>query len=177
MYAQRQLTVAQVAERLATTPTLVYASLHEHGIPVRGSAARCEDEAVAVIDALYADRQVAEILDRHRVPRRPMPGTLAARFSRPVPLTEPLLRELYCGCGLSAGHIEMLTGQPAVEVGRQLACCDIPRRGGVQAACLPGVNGSPRHAPADRIKPIKRPMAPAAAEPGFGLRSLRIGRS
>ena len=69
-----------------------------------------------VIDGLYRDEQVSEVLDRHAVPRRPAGGDIAVRFPDPVPMTAQLLDELYHGAGCSSGQIELLTGQPQVVV-------------------------------------------------------------
>jgi transposase len=128
LYVGDELTVAQVAERLATTPAIISASLREHAIPVRSSAAHATDERIAVLAELYRDHRILDILDRHGVPRRTTTGQLAERFPQRASLTEPLLRDLYETCGLSTVHIELLTGQPAVEVTRHLAGFDIPRR-------------------------------------------------
>ena len=72
--------------------------------------------AVALIDGLYRDHQIGEVLDRHAVPRRPAGGDIAVRFPDPVPLTAQLLDELYHGAGCSSGQIELLTGQPQIVV-------------------------------------------------------------
>lgn len=128
LYERQQLTVAQVAARLNSTPAVVSASLHEHGIPVRRPTWQTPPEQVCVLNELYADAVLLAVLRRHGVPRRSRPGGLASRFPEPVPLTVPLLHDLYVECGLSAKHIELLTGQPSVQVYRHLAAHGVPRR-------------------------------------------------
>ena len=128
LYGRQQLTVAQVAARLNSTPAVVSASLHEHGIPVRRPTWQTPPEQVCVLNELYADPQVRAVLQRHGVPRRSRPGKLTDRFPVPVPLTAGLLRDLYEECGLSAKHVELLTGQSSVQVYRHLAAHAVPRR-------------------------------------------------
>ncbi len=111
LYVGAEMTAPQVAAELDASPQLVRRSLHDHGIPVRpgnGGAAW----ALQLVDELYEDPEVHDLLVRHRVPQRRQPGTIAQRFPLPVPLTEDLLRDAYCGIGLSSHHIELLTGQP-----------------------------------------------------------------
>ena len=38
------------------------------------------------------------------------------RFPEPIPLSAPLVKDLYWHCGASLNHIELLTGQPAMTV-------------------------------------------------------------
>jgi transposase len=128
LYGRQQLTVAQVAARLNSTPAVVSASLHEHGIPVRRPTWQTPPEQVCVLNELYADHVLLAVLRRHGVPRRSLPGGLASRFPEPFPLTAPLLHDLYVECGLSAKHIELVTGQPSVQVYRHLAAHGVPRR-------------------------------------------------
>jgi len=128
LYVRQQLTMAQVAAKLGTSLSVVAASLHDFGIGVRRPTGRAHSEEVRVLNALYRDCGVLAVLARHGVPSAAMPGQLAERLPERVPLTEALVRELYLGCGLSAVHIEMLTGNPAVEVYRTLTRFGIPRR-------------------------------------------------
>ena len=63
-------------------------------MPIRqGGGSPAVTAAVALIDSLYRDEQVTEVLDRHAVPR-PAGGDIAVRFPDPVPLTAQLLDEL-----------------------------------------------------------------------------------
>jgi len=97
----------------------VLRSLHDHGIPVRRGGAprkRDHDRALRRLTALYHDPDVAALLRRHRIPERPMPGTITERFPTPTPVTRSFLAEAYTEIGLAAEHIEQLTGQPAERV-------------------------------------------------------------
>ena len=86
-------------------------------MPIRqGGGSPAVTSAVALIDGLYRDEQISEVLDRHAVPRRPAGGDIAVRFPEPVPLTTQLLDELYHGAGCSSNQIELLTGQSQVVV-------------------------------------------------------------
>ena len=91
---------------------------HAHGVPIRqgGGGSPTVTAAVALIDGLYRDEQISEVLDRHAVPRRPAGGDIAVRFPDPVPMTAQLLDELYNGAGCSSNQIELLTGQPQIVV-------------------------------------------------------------
>lgn len=60
-------------------------------------------------------------------PRSPG-GPITARFPGPVTLTGDLLRTLYTGCGLTARHIELLTGQPAETIRRALRAAGVRAR-------------------------------------------------
>jgi len=50
------------------------------------------------------------------------------RFPDPVPLTTPLVKDLYWGCGAALTHIELLTGQPAMTVRGFMRRVGIPLR-------------------------------------------------
>jgi hypothetical protein len=45
-----------------------------------------------------------------------------------VPLTTPLVKDLYWGCGAALTHIELLTGQPAMTVRGFMRRAGIPLR-------------------------------------------------
>lgn len=74
---------------------------------------------VALIEALYRDAVISEIVDRHHLPRRPAGGDIAARFPDSVALTAALLRDLYADAGCSSAHIELLTGLPQRSCARR----------------------------------------------------------
>jgi hypothetical protein len=59
---------------------------------------------------------------------RDQPGSLAERFPVAFPLTLPLLEHAYLHIGLSAAHIELLTGQPAERILDALHDNNIPVR-------------------------------------------------
>ena len=91
----------------------------EHQPPatrVAPSASRGPSE-IELLTALYADREIRAVLDRHDVPVVSLAGPAWRRFPAPQPLTPGLVRDLYEGCGLSLHHIELLTGLPAAAAG------------------------------------------------------------
>lgn len=103
---------------------------HDLGLPVRlgGPPPRSGPSEIQLIDALYADPLVSCTLTQHDVPRVPPGGTIWQRFPTPIPLTAELVTAFYLHCGLSANHIEMLTGQPVATVRRRLRTYDVPSR-------------------------------------------------
>lgn len=66
--------------------------------------------------ALYNDSLIATALRAHSITPVPPGAPIWQRFPRPVPLTIPLVKELYWGCGVGLTHIELVTGQPAMTV-------------------------------------------------------------
>lgn len=116
-YWEEGCTAAEIAERLGTTTDQVLRCLHHGGVAVRlRGLQRDPNTAMCVLDDLYADPEVREVLARHGVHERRRPGPIAERFPEPVALAEPLVRTLYVEVGLSSDHIELLTGQPAEQV-------------------------------------------------------------
>jgi len=107
-----------VAAQLDSTVHVVLRTGHAHGVPIRqgGGGRPAVTATVALIDSLYRDEQISEVLDRHAVPRRPAGGDIAVRFPDPVPMTKQLLDELYHGAGCSSSQIELLTGQSQAVV-------------------------------------------------------------
>ncbi|MBY8889265.1 hypothetical protein K7472_31140 [Streptomyces sp. PTM05] len=132
LYVEAGMSAEQVAARLGSTRGVVLRNAHDLNLPVRlgGSEPRGEPATIQLVTALYADPLVAAALRRHRVPVVPAErGRLHDRFPVPVPLTKDLLSDLYLECGVANTHIELLTGQPAVTVGRRLHRAGIPVRG------------------------------------------------
>lgn len=129
-YEDQQCSAAQIAAEQDTTVQRVLRALHENGIPVRraGFPSGRRSEAYLLLDDLYADPDVLALLQRHHIPMRPHHGPIFARFPQPVPLTTSLLRQGYLGIGLSAQHIELLTGQPADQILDALHAAAIPVR-------------------------------------------------
>lgn len=129
LYEQRQWTSTEIAAHLDTTPALVLRTLHEHDVPVRrGPSRRPAAPDAARLTALYGDPEVLALLRAHRIPRRSIGGGIAERFPQPIPLTKPFLTAAYQDIGLSATHIEQLTGQPTERVLAELRGHDIPVR-------------------------------------------------
>ena len=163
LYVESEWSAEDVAARLDSAVHVVLRTGHAHGVPIRqgGGGGPAVTVAVALIDSLYRDEQISEVLDRHAVPRRPAGGDIAVRFPDPVPMTAQLLDELYHGAGCSSSQIELLTGHPPHPAARAGACRE--RRGEgdpqgrarrpvgeVELADLPGgtLRDEPHHAPA-----------------------------
>jgi DNA-binding CsgD family transcriptional regulator len=121
LYVRKELTIDEVAHHLQTTAIVVRRSLHAHGLAVRQGGPRPGRRggpvvALSILGELYADPDVVALLRRHLLPLRAGPGPLAERFPDPIRPSRELLRDAYEGVGLAAGHIELLTGQPADQV-------------------------------------------------------------
>lgn len=131
LYVAAGLTADEVAERLRTSRGAVLRNAHEFGLPVRVGGPPPTDGpyAIELIDALYTDSIVSEVLQRHGIQRIPASvGRLRERFPKPVPLSSALLTDLYLEAGAATAHIELLTGQPVSTVRRQLRAAGIPVR-------------------------------------------------
>ena len=81
-----------------------------------------------LLDELYGDPDVLAVLARHDVPLRREAGTIAERFPEPVAVGPALLEDLYVTTGLSARHVELLTGQPAEQLLDAMHAADIAVR-------------------------------------------------
>jgi hypothetical protein len=130
LYTRLGLTAAEVGRRLGTSRGTVLRSAHALGVPVRagGIVAVPGPEQIELVEALYADPLIAAVLDARDVPRVPPGGPIWQRFPDPVPLTTPLVKDLYWGCGTALTHIELLTGQPAMTVRGFMRRAGIPLR-------------------------------------------------
>jgi len=87
-----------------------------------------EPDAIELVNALYADPLIAAALAAHHVRRVLAGGSVSRRFPEPVPLTVPLVRDLYWGCGTGLNHIELLTGQAAENIRGFMRRTGIPLR-------------------------------------------------
>lgn len=131
LYVDREWSAAEIAAELDTTQHMVLRTLHENAVPVRPSGSRrtvADNDGEQQLTALYADPDVATLLQQHHMPRRERPGSVSERFPTAVPLTQDLLRQAYTDIGLAARHIELLTGQPAEQILDALHATDIPVR-------------------------------------------------
>ena len=130
LYTRLGLTADEVGLRLGTSRNTVLRSAHALGVPVRaGGAVPVQGpEEIELVEALYADPLIAAVLDARDVPRVPPGAPLWQRFPAPVPLTAPLVKDLYWGCGAGLAHIELLTGQPAMTVRGFMRRAGIPLR-------------------------------------------------
>lgn len=117
LYQDRQWSSPEIAAHLGISTNQVLRVLHEHDIPVRiGPSKRTPDPDSARLTALYNDPDVRDLLRRHRIPRRKITGGIAERFPQPHPVTYQLLVDAYLTIGLSAAHIEQITGTSAETI-------------------------------------------------------------
>jgi hypothetical protein len=130
LYVRAGLSADDVGRKFGVSRRVVLRSAHEAGLPVRvgGPPPRRGPSEIELIDALYADTVVCDVLTRHGVPLVPPSGPIWQRFPAPHKLTAELAAELYSGCGLGLHHIELLTGRPAATVGDLLHATGIPLR-------------------------------------------------
>lgn len=130
LYVGEQWTAHQIAAEFGVDPALVTFALHSHRIPVRHGGHGTQDDAVELLDALYADPDVVAVLNRHEVPLRRRAGTLAQRFPQPAPLSVGLVADLYDTLGLSTIQVSLLTGHTGSNVLEVLRHHGIPSRRG-----------------------------------------------
>jgi hypothetical protein len=130
LYEERGLTAAEAGQRLGVSGNTVLRSAHALGVPVRvgGVVPLPGPTEIELVSALYADQLIDAVLTVHDVPRVPPGGPIAVRFPRPVPLTTPLVKDLYWECGVGLNHIELLTGQAAETVRAFMRRSGIPVR-------------------------------------------------
>ena len=118
LYEQLGMTAAEVGQLIGVSHNTVLRSAHALGVPVRtgGSVPLSGPGEIELVTALYADDRIASVLAAHDIPRVPPGGPICERFPDPVPLSTPLVKDLYWYCGAGLHHIELLTGQPAMTV-------------------------------------------------------------
>jgi transposase-like protein len=128
LYVDSEWTADDVGAILDLPGRIVLRTGHAHGLPIRQGGRPSVSATVELIDGLYADEEIAAVLDRQQVPRRPAGGGIAERFPEPVPLTPELLADLYTAAGCSSPQIEVLTGQPQIIVRNRMQLWGIPFR-------------------------------------------------
>ena len=118
LYVQAGLSAAETGRRLGVHGRVILRSAHDQGLPVRigGPEPRNGPSEIELIDVLYADPLVRQVLSRHGIAPRPAGGPVWQRFPVPVDVGPELARELYIACGLGLRHIELVSGQPAETV-------------------------------------------------------------
>ena len=118
LYVELGMTAAEAGQRLGMSGNTVLRNAHAFGLPVRsgGAVPLPGPSEIELVSALYADPLIAAVLAVHDVPPVLPGGALAERFPEPVPLTIPLVKDLYWTSGVSLSHIELLTGQPAESI-------------------------------------------------------------
>jgi hypothetical protein len=119
LYEQLGMTADEVGELVGASRTTVLRSAHTLGVPVRtggGAVPVSGPDQIELVRALYEDDLIASVLRAHDIPRVPPGGPIWERFPTLVPLSAPLVKDLYWYCGAGLHHIELLTGQPAETV-------------------------------------------------------------
>lgn len=180
LYTRLGMTADEVGRRLGTSRSTVLRSAHALGVPVRagGIVPVPGPEEIKLVEALYADPLIAAVLDARDIPRVPPGGPIWERFPHPVPLTTPLVKDLYWGCGAGLTHIELLTGQPAMTVRGFMRRAGIPLRhpggrtpfvrrwrAGLKTARKP--SGTSPRTPADRTGDPHHSQAGRRGRPGI----------
>ena len=113
------MTAAEVGKLIGASRHTVLRSAHALGIPVRtgdGAVPLSGPGEIELVRALYQDDLIASVLDAHDIRHIPPGGPIWERFPEPVPLSTPVVKDLYWYCGAGLNHIELLTGQPAMTV-------------------------------------------------------------
>jgi hypothetical protein len=130
LYGDLGMTAAEAGRRLGMSAGKVLRAAHAHGMPVRagGAVPLPGPGEIELVRALYADRLIDAVLTAHGIPRVPPGGPVSERFPEPVPLTTPLAKDLYWGCGAGLNHIELLTGQAAESIRGLMRRAGIPLR-------------------------------------------------
>jgi len=130
LYGELGMTAAEAGRRLGMSADKVLRAAHAYGLPVRsgGAVPLPGPGQVELVQALYADPLIDAVLTAHAIPRVPAGRRLSDRFPEPVPLTTPLVKDLYWGCGAGLNHIELLTGQAAETIRGLMRRAGIPLR-------------------------------------------------
>jgi len=130
LYRELGMSAAEVGQRLGMSADKVLRSAHALGLPVRsgGAVPLPGPEEIELVSALYADPLIDAVLTAYDIPRVPPGGSIAERFPDPVPLTTPLVKDLYWACGVGLNHIELLTGQAARTIREFMRRAGIPLR-------------------------------------------------
>ena len=118
LYEQLGMTAAEVGKLVGASHHTVLRSAHALGVPVRtgGAVPLPGPDEIELVRALYEDDLIVSVLDAHDIPHVPPGGPIWERFPERVPLSTPLVKDLYWYCGAGLNHIELLTGQPAMTV-------------------------------------------------------------
>ncbi len=130
LYVRAGLSAAETGQILGVSYRLVLRAAHDQGLPVRlgGTQPHRGPAEIELVDALYDDPLVQQVLTRHGLARRPADGPIWQRFPVPLHVGPELAEELYVACGVGLRHIELLSGQPAQTIRRLLHAQGIPLR-------------------------------------------------
>jgi hypothetical protein len=118
LYEKQGMTADEVGELTGVSRHTVLRSAHALGIPVRtgGAVQLSGPDEIELVGALYEDDLITSVLRAYDIAPVPAGGPIWDRFPEPVPLSTPLVKDLYWSCGAGLNHIELLTGQPAETV-------------------------------------------------------------
>ncbi len=136
LYVEEGMSAQQVGQVLGVPAGVVLRTGHAHGLPIRQGGTPRVPIGLCLLDALYDDPEISQVLDRHHIPRRRATGHIAERFPDPVPLSRVLLTELYAQAGCSSPQIELLTGQSQGVIRQRLHQWDIPLHDHQQSPAL-----------------------------------------
>jgi hypothetical protein len=170
LYLQYGLTADEVSRELDASRKIVLRSAHDLGLPVRAAVAvpPAAPASIRLIRELYADECVQAALARHKIDPVPPGAPIWQRFPEPVPLTQPLVTDLYQGCGLAFSHVELITGHPASTVRGFMRRSGIASRpSGERSPFLNRCHGSPSPAGRSPIarKALRTAVIPPPAHP------------
>ncbi len=172
LYEKLGLTAAEVGASIGASRSTVLRSAHDLGVAVRtgGAVALSGPEEIELVAALYDDGLIASVLRAHDIPPVPPGQPIWARFPEPIPLSAPLVKDLYWHCGAGLNHIELLTGQPAMTVRGFMLRQGIPLRhpGGRTPFLRRWRTGQAADAPVGTLTtdvPISRPRNPHGRRP------------
>jgi hypothetical protein len=112
LYQQQGMTAAEVGEVSGASRMTVLRSAHELGVAVRtgGAVPLAGPGEIELVRALYEDDLVVSVLHAYDIPRVPPGRPIWARFPEPIPLSAPLVEDLYWHCGVGLNHIECSRG-------------------------------------------------------------------
>jgi hypothetical protein len=96
LYVRGGLSADEIGRMLGVSRRIVLRSAHDAGLPVRlgGPPPGSGPSEIELIEALYADDMVREIMTRDGVAQVPPSGPIWQRFPAPLKLTEELAAEL-----------------------------------------------------------------------------------
>lgn len=148
LYVNEEWTAAEIGRDVGVTKKIILDHLHRHGVPLRPSGAKRPGTDRALLDRLYADPDVVQLLQDKSVPIVSTPGRLRRRFPNPAPLTADLVTCLYTDVGLSVSQISLVTGHFDLGVRAALQQAGVAARDGSERAPWTLLSsGGSRHRP------------------------------
>ena len=125
----------EVGAEVGVSAYVVSRRLREEGLSVRSGGPPRVVAAVpdvVLLERLYADSEVAAVLERHGIAPKEARGSMGQRFSAgDVLALQGAPRGPLLGAGVSPAHIELLTGRSARAIREHMKAYGAPlRRGG-----------------------------------------------